>query len=254
MTQEAILEKLAKIKRMADSAAAIGSEAEAEAFAAMLQKMLINHKLEMSDLEFEKMEKEQPVEKHYINYDQYPDIKLRRTRVLWIEQMASIVARAHFCRILIHPGSSRITLVGRKEDFVVAEYMIITLQRIIEHISDKAAYHYRLECHRLYGNGNAAKGFRESFTLAFIRRLAERYELEKNAMTETSTALVRVNKAEEAVVAFMKAKFSKGKASALSHTLSSFNSEGYKRGTDAANAINLRTNALNTSGGPKKLR
>ena len=52
---------------MAEGAKAIGSEAEAQAFAEMLQKLLMDHKLEMTDLEFEEMEKEQPVERHMID-------------------------------------------------------------------------------------------------------------------------------------------------------------------------------------------
>jgi 1,6-anhydro-N-acetylmuramate kinase len=50
MTQEKILEKLGKIKAHMESAQEIGNEAEAQAFASMLQNLLTKHKLEMTDI------------------------------------------------------------------------------------------------------------------------------------------------------------------------------------------------------------
>jgi hypothetical protein len=52
MTQEKILDKLGKIKAHMESAQEIGNEAEAQAFAAMLQSLLLKHKLEMTDIQY----------------------------------------------------------------------------------------------------------------------------------------------------------------------------------------------------------
>lgn len=231
---------------MADGAAAIGSEKEAQAFAEMLQKLLLDHKLEMTDLEFETMEKESPIERHFIDYSRYPDIKIRKTRVLWIEQLARIVAESHFCRILIHPRSSRITLVGRHEDVTVAEYMFVTLQRSLDHISEKAAYYHKLECHR--NRVAVGYGFRESFTDSFLQRLRDRFLAMRK--TVEPMGLMRMRKSDKAVEDFIEENFKKT-ASALS-TNTKFHPEGIRRGRAAADKINLKGQAIETQGAGKK--
>jgi hypothetical protein len=250
MSQEKIIDKIAKLKAHAESAAKIGNEAEAEAFAEMMQRLLLKHKIEMSDLEFANMERVEPVDKHRVDYDKY-NMHVKGTRVEWIERLATIVARAHFCRILVHLGSSRISMVGRKSDFEVAEYMLITLQRAIEHMSDKAAYHYRLECQR-NGAPRMANGFRAAYIDHFVRRLADRYEAERQAQSgATSMALVRVNKSEGAVDDYMFQNFGgKRKATALS-TQHSWHAEGAKRGREAADAVNLKANAVKSGSTPQ---
>ena len=50
---EKLIDKLKKIKAHADSAEKIGNEEEAYAFAAMLQKLLAKHNLDMSQIEWE---------------------------------------------------------------------------------------------------------------------------------------------------------------------------------------------------------
>lgn len=262
MTTEKILDKLAKLKRHADSAKAIGSEAEAQAFADMLQKLLLDHKLSMSDIDFETMEKDSPVETHYINYSQYPDIKLKGTRVAWIEDLAAMVARAHFCRILVHKGSSRITLVGRKEDVTVAEWMFIVLQRAAEKISGRAYDAYRNEERRkaIAEHGEAGRhgsmphtfGFRESFITGFINRLRERLkETQAAATASSSMALMRLSKSDAAVVDYM-AKFT-GKAGQLSRN-SRYHGEGLSRGRSAADRINLGTRGVDAGAPTKAIR
>lgn len=96
--RDKIIEKLAKLRAHAESADKIGSTQEAEAFAAMLQKLLNKHKLEMTDIEFQQEEQDEPVEQHPVNWQ---DVKVRSTRVAWIEQLAIIITRAHFCRMQI---------------------------------------------------------------------------------------------------------------------------------------------------------
>lgn len=254
---EKLLDKLAKIKRMADGAKAIGSEAEAQAFADALQRMLLEHKLEMSDIEFDTMEKDSPVERHHIDYAKY-NLKVKKTRVAWMEELAIIVARAHFCKILVQPGSSRITLVGRREDCVVAEYTLITLQRAAETISARAYDAYRNEERRnqIAAFGEAGKhgsmphtfGFRESFIGAFISRLRERLKnTAENAASASSTALVRVNRSTAAVEAYI-ASLHTGKASGLSR-VSQSHGEGIKRGRAAADAIEFRKGVSTTTRG-----
>jgi hypothetical protein len=250
MTQDKLLDKLRKLKAHADSAEKIGNSAEAEAFASMFQKLLLDHKLEMSDIEFEEMERTEKVEKHWVDYSKY-GIKVKNQRILWMERLAGVIARAHFCRILVHPGRNYITLVGRKDDIAVAEYMYVTLVRLADRMSYLEYGKYNRECMRLYGNATKAHGFREAWLQAFILRLAERYEQAKQAAEAQCVALVRLDTAVDDFINTMRDGKPAKKAGALS-THTAFNREGSKRGTEAADNIDLRANALNQDGTRKK--
>lgn len=280
-----IVDKVRKLKAHAESAQAIGNEAEAQAFAAAFQRMLTSHRLEMSDLEFTSFEREQPVEKHWVDYTNYPGIEFKRRRCSWMEDLADVIARAHFCRILVSHGNNSVTFVGKKEDAAVVEYMFVTLVRAIQKMADDAYAKYSLECvaecegcgehrskHRrasgstLYctdggmfePNWAKCRGFRPSFIESFIRRLTTRYREERERLASTSTALVRLKNSDAAVIQFLNQKLDNGKpaigkAKSLSTTVIS-NRAGYMQGTAAANKINLRADVLNAGNGEEKKR
>lgn len=244
--QEKVLDKLRKIKAKAEGAKEIGSEAEAQAFADMLQKMLLDHKLSLTDLEFEQAEQESPVDAYYINYGLYPDLPLKRTRIQWVEALAGVVARAHFCRILVYSGSSRLTIVGKREDCQVAEYMFVTLYRAAKKLADRANRQYTADCHRR--EQRVSPGFYGSWIGAFTHRLYQRYEEERWSREQSSsTALMRISRSLVKVDQWMKDQQENGavnkKASQLSRD-TRFNAEGVKRGREAADKINLRSNAV----------
>jgi hypothetical protein len=245
---EKILDKLGKIKRMADGAKAIGSEAEAQAFADLLSKLLLDHKLEMTDLEFEKFEEEQPVGVHRIDYSLYPFIKVRSHRVVWIEQLARIVAESHFCRILIYPNSNRVALVGRHEDATIAEYMFVTLFRSIDTIEQIERRKWK---HERPGLNRNTDGFRESFIQAFLMRLRDRFLDLRRARETESMALMRINKSDKAVQEFIEENYEK-KARGISKS-TRFHPEAVQRGRAAADKVNLKPYAMETGVGKKEL-
>ncbi len=240
-TRDRLLDKLGKIKKMADGAAAIGSEAEAQSFADMLNKLLLDNKLEMTDLEFEQFEKEQPVETSYINYTLYPDVRIYPHRVAWTEQLARIIAEAHFCRILLHPHSSRITLVGRREDTVVAEYLFIVLMRALDKIERLERRKFRRETQTKSGDG-----FRDSFIQAFLMRLRDRFLDLRRARNIESTALMRLKKSDKAVAEYIEKNYDRT-AKALSVS-TRFHREATVRGRAAADKVNLKASAIEGGG------
>lgn len=194
-----LLDKLSKLKKMAEGAAAIGSEAEAQAFADKLQAMLLDHDLQMSDIDFEKLAVEEPIEDEYVDVSKH-GVKHVKSRVAWMERLAGMVARANFCRILIVPNSNNFYIVGRREHRAVAEYMIVTLMRAVQDISKKEHAKFSWECYKRDKSTYAARGFKESFITAFLVRLFERLEeLKRTASDSTSTALVRINREDAAV-------------------------------------------------------
>jgi len=244
MDVDKIIDKLRKIKAHAESAAKIGSEAEAEAFAAMLQQLLLKHKIEMTDLELEAEEADEPVGTKPINWE---DVKVRKNRIAWIEQLAAIVAKAYFCQIIVHARTSVITLVGRKGDVAVAEFMIVTLTRLAEKLAKK-------EFGKLYRQDRyAAHGFKDSFLKSFVRRIHERLELERRgAESKSSTALVRINRADAAVQAFLDEARRAGhtkRASIVRGSRQDVNAEGWRRGRAVADGLSLKANALNGGAG-----
>jgi len=243
--QQKIIEKIAKIKAHAESAETIGNEAEALAFSEMMQRLLLKHKLSMTDLEYAKLEKEEPVGPYEIDFKKH-GVKYKKTRIDWAEKLASIIAKAHFCRIVVHSGSSHITLIGRASDAAVAEWMIVTLQRSLDRMSYLAAGAFNRQCHRENRVGDH-HGFRRAFIIGFVARLAKRYEDEVKAQEgSSSTALVRISKAMVAVEDYMKKQREAGifsKSSALQRRFTP-NEEGFKQGISAANSINLKGRAL----------
>ncbi len=270
---EKILEKLAKIKAHADSAEKIGSTEEAQTFAEMLQRLLLKHNLDMSDIEFAKHEVDEPVEKFSIDWEQY-GLKTKKQRIDWEERLASIVADAHFCRILVSEHSNRIWLVGRKSNAAVAEYLIVTLRRAAKKIAYLALAEYQrdlknksqcLICglnkdHHVWESHEFQRekitdhhGFKASFLAAFVNRIAERLkETRESVVTSNCTALVRINKDEAAVRDFMSQNYI-GHAKMI-RSRSGSNSEGFLRGRQAADAVNLKGNAMNQGSEIKSIK
>lgn len=248
-THDRILDKLTKIKAHMESAKAIGSQHEAEAFAAVMQRLMDLHQISMTDLEVEAYEQEEPVQTWRIDYAKH-GVKLGTRRNLWKEDLAGIIAYAHHCRILVHPQSDRISLVGRKSDCEVAEYMIVTLQRLVHKM---ALAEWWKEWRKMvnkdgYTNTQARQyllGFRVAYVRSFSTRLSQRYREERTSMeTSTSTALVRLSRADAAVADYMDVHFKKAKtASALTGYRSS-HALGYQRGREAADRINLHGTAM----------
>lgn len=267
--QDRLLDKLAKIKAMAEGAKAIGSEAEAQAFADMLNKLLFEHKLEMSDLEFATLEQEEPVEREswaeYANRAQElkkAGVKTRKVRILWMERLASAIARAHNCRIIVISGSSVVQLVGRKSDRAVAEYMIVTLTRAAEKLADKELQKYRWEVYKRDGNCQAAQGFRGAFLQAFVMRLMDRFDELRRQRTDApngSMALMRIDREQKAVDDFMQ-ELVKDKDQGLKNAntlrrVAEHHGEGVRRGKRAADDVSLDGKAIDREGvGRKELR
>jgi hypothetical protein len=258
-TQDRLLNKLQKIKAMADGAKAIGSEAEAQAFADMLNKLLIEHKLEMSDVEFAALEEEDPIERETRQETMAREklmreagVKTRKIRVDWMERLASTIARAHHCRVIVLSGSSMVSLVGRRGDRAVAEYMIVTLTRAAQDLAKKELQRYRWEVYKRDANCKAARGFHAAFLRSFVLRLMERFDELKRQRTEApngSMALMRIDREQKATDDFMdalKAKKETTNANQLRRLVDHYG-EGIKRGRAMADGVNLNGKAIETT-------
>jgi hypothetical protein len=192
MTTDKILDKLAKLKAARDGEAAIGNQAAADAFAGMINTLLLRH--ELSDADIPLPADQDPIVEQMIDPARH-GFKFSKTRVAWQEQLASVVAYAHLCRILVHSGSNYVTFVGTRSHTAVAEYAFVVLVRAADAMSRRARDEY-WKAHRDepdFESGN----FRAAWLRGFIGRIAERFreirEHEVRAAPSSSTALVRLN-------------------------------------------------------------
>jgi hypothetical protein len=186
-----LLSKIKKLLAKAASCRAIGSQAEAEAFATKAQSMLDEHKLSMSDLEFEQMKQDDPINRERINWSDF-GLSMKHKRCNWLEALSHIVSKAHGCRFLVRTKTNLITFIGRKVDRQVAIYVTGTLARAIEELSNARynSFYYEMEKAKTQWR---ARGFRESYIMGFIAAIAARYAARSAALKQNSpAALIRV--------------------------------------------------------------
>jgi len=197
--------------------------------------------------------------------------------VAWSEELADVVAKAHFCRVIVHRNSSRVTLVGRESDAKVAGYLIVVLMRAAEKIADAEYAKFFYECadkcascstakadHRVKHEGKyrwsyaptfhpfepdhaRARGFRVSFLTAFIKRLKERFDELEAEVARNAMALVRFDAAKAAVNEYIAGNTKPIHGLALRKG----NTVGEARGRSAADSVSLRANAFDGKPTPK---
>lgn len=170
-----ILAKLAKINELQKGAT---TEGEALTAAKMLQALLIKHKLEMTDIEAVELNRDEPVEKEYLEGSEY-GFKVQR-RVAWTEHLAKVVADAHFCKIMVVPGSNTVVFVGRKSDRDVAKRIFIYLAAAARELVEKDAKEYmRTFTAQFDWEKPDIRGFKASWLSGFVSKIAERYALQR---------------------------------------------------------------------------
>lgn len=244
--REKLLDRIRKLHAKAESCKAMGSEAEAATFAASVQKMLNKYRLEMSEVEFTAFETAEPIERERITGEG------KRHRVLWAESLADVIARAHFCRLLVLEQSDTIILVGRKTDRTVAAFVIQTLRRFAEESSDREARAFRKQQRAQFGETSAdARNFRTAWLASFVNRIAERYREEaqrRDAEAKTTgTSLIRLTNADAQLTQFMR-EVVKPRAARRLRGRSSANHAGHEAGRAAGSRVNIRSNAIDAGG------
>lgn len=262
--KQKVIKKLIKMQASRQSEAELGNAEAAEAFAGMINKMLIEYELNPSDLDYARATDNDPVIEVPVNQSTYR-IESLKTRVAWQESLASSVARAHLCTILVRPNSNSIIFVGTKSHALVAEYVYGTMVPLITTMSKKAelAYWHQTGCGR--GANNKARGYRSAWIDAFIRRIWERFaEARRQAVAESAaaqgtsseTGLMRLDGALRKVDKYINDKFANRRAAStigqLNHR-SRNHADGRAAGRAAADNITLGRRGITGNAGPKKL-
>ncbi len=255
--KQKILSKLVKMQAQRNSEAEIGNAEAAEAFAGMINKMLIEYELNPSDIDYARATDHDPVIEIRAQLQNY-GVKPSKVRVAWQESLAVGVANAHLCNILIRPGSNHVTFVGTKSHATVAEYVYGTMVPLIEKMSKKAELSYWKATGSGRGKDNKALGYRSAWIDAFINRIWERFREARAAAVaahaaqvgnSTETGLIRLDGALIKVRKYIDDKFSQrraaSRAGALNHRARN-HEDGRAAGREAANNITLGQRGVNS--------
>lgn len=218
--QEKVVRKLVKLQKARDGEAALGNTAAAESFAAMINRMLLEHELHPSAIDYASATDNDPVIELPVNLKNYGHPE-KKVRIAWEESLARIVAKAHLCTFLLRTGSNQIWFVGTKSHAIVAEYAYGTLLPVAARLADEEYYNYHMGLRREGKDIKLARGFRPAWLDAFVGRIAERFEEERrqavaDAPEGTSVALMRLDGALAKARKYVDDKFrGRGGAQAL---------------------------------------
>jgi hypothetical protein len=259
--REKVLRRLVKMQAQRDSEAKLGNIHAADAFAAAVNRMMLENELRPSDLDYQRAKTDDPVIQLLV--DRYKHgLERKNTRVAWEETLARVVARAHLCQFLIRTGSNDVWFVGTKSHATVAEYVYAVLIREASQLADKE---YVKFFHKAKAEGDVtrARGFRAAWLDSFVQRVHERLEAERTAAVKVaaadvpggeSVALMRIDQALVKVRDYI-SKFQKKRryASALNGGRAG-HAEGRAWGRAAADRMAIgRKGVASGASGPRAL-
>lgn len=172
-----IIEKLRKMVRHQESAAAIGSEAEAQAFAEKIAEMCDRYRLSVAELG------EESIKSTIATSDWWPSeenkYKFRRPR--WFVSLTAGIAHGHHCVQLSKKGLMHCSFVGLEEDAATCIAMTNILIRAMKECFDNHEFRSLLNRNDYY-NG---------FAIAVYNAYGKRRDAE-NATSENSQALIKL--------------------------------------------------------------
>lgn len=231
---EKILDRIKRLFAKADSAAAVGSMAEAEAFAAGAQKTLAFYKLDMAMLDDAEQEAQDPLSHGYCELDRTDP---------WTRLLVATVARAHYCRAF-RGRDNRIRYFGRQNDVAVATYVTAQLTRCALALVEVGL---RIERRA----GRSTRGYRVSYFKGFVTAISEKYKAFRETESTGGLAMVRAKSTAE-VEAYMQSVV--GRTVTRKLVLSGTHGRAYSEGHAAGMGASLSANGLKTAGNqPKRL-
>ena len=237
MTREDLITRVAKLKAHADSAKDLGNLKEAEAFATKVQALLTEHKLEMSEIEFTDYVESEPVEQEWLSGEDYGQGR-KSKRTLWVQTLASGIARTNSCKIVVQTGSNSICFIGKKSDREIVTYLFTMLVPELDKISrreQRLAKRDWNEWHEFPRNWR--RSWLEGAADGIYNRLKDaEKKAEQQAGLATGNALVRLTSAKQEVEQWM-AKQRYRKAGNMGGAL---NGAAYGKGKAHAKGMNLR--------------
>lgn len=215
-----LLTKIRQLLAHAESAEKIGSQAEAEAFAAKANKLMLEHKLQMADVERFGDEDEDPM-----GHEQYDASSVdgipNGKRLQWLERLMAHLCKAHFCEFIVFPGTRQYRVIGREADRQITLYLFDVLASTAERLS-LAHYH---EVHKKWrDNGSIPR--------------EKPYRAQRSFRLGFAEAIVVFNDAAVATKEYMNDNFRTSRASGLNN---SYDKRSHGAGYAAGQKANLNT-------------
>lgn len=210
MTKDTVLDRIRKLLAHAHSAQQVGSQQEAEAFAAKANQLMLEHQLGLTDVELAAQEKEQPVGRGaWVDLAEALGVSARR-RVTWLEVLGNALCEAHFCQLLIVPHRKWFQIVGRAEDRAIVEYLFITLARMADDLADRYGRRERRRAREL--GVPSPKNQRLAFLLGFASAIRDRLRANRREIENQRGrfAIVRFRDAEKAVQRWIEEEKARG--------------------------------------------
>lgn len=240
--RDRVLAKLVKMQDVCKGEAELGNTAAAEAFAEAINRMLVEHELQPTDIDYARATDKDPVIEVKVNLGLY-GVKFIHRRSAWQEHLARIVAHAHLCTFLLQEGTNNIWFAGTRSHAIVAEYVYGTLVPAADRMAVQEFNRYGAECLKRDGHMRARRGFRESWLVAFVCRIEARLkEARKVAVQEAAepgTALMRLEGAMVKVKTYIDDKFKKKHRAGALSAMNLSHREAMARGEAAADRMVL---------------
>jgi hypothetical protein len=230
---QGIIDKIRKLIRHERSARDMGSAAEAEAFAAKIHALLLQHKISMSEVAVEDEQAEPPrVGEEEIpigGKPRYGSVRKEDSRLM------NVIAKHHFCQAIIIGGTNLVILVGAEDDRAVVAEMFRFLNSTMKRLA-------RLEEEKTKAARRSVRRFKPHFYLGFAGAIHRRYAKMREAADAGSTALIR---ADALVKSYVQENL-KTEPVQPRKEKKSINKNGYFAGVAAGSQVSLGTNVLSS--------
>lgn len=128
-TKEYALRRIRALFALAESERKDGHAKAAEDIAARANEMLLTFKLSMSDVERAAQDATDPIDAEFVAPPDFGE-EIAPGRVKWTEDLASVIANAHFCKVTVSENNNAVCFYGRESDRKVAAFIFAKLARM----------------------------------------------------------------------------------------------------------------------------
>ncbi len=248
-----IIDKLQKLIAHERSARAVGSTEEAEAFAQRIASMLTEHKLSMTEVEFEAQDRDDPIGETGVE-----GLPARLDQ--WRHVLSVVVAASLYCRVVTFDEKKMTTLlwIGRGTDRTAAIEMFKYLSSLGESFAKTRVDELRsspkaIELRQKFAHDKAARAkvtrmlrtvfsqWSEDFLLGYASALHTRLTENRGKLEAASTGTGLIVRDQQAIQSYIGNRFTVGinKPRAVKTKFDSALSEGWRTG----HAVSLNARA-----------
>lgn len=236
MATNPIIEKLRKLIEHEKSARQLGSVAEAEAFTAKIQELLMAYNLELCNITPEEEAEEGEIDQEWVRGDAF-GVGRGNRRCDWLEHLASAVARNCFCRSLIVTGSNTQVFVGlplnRASAIQTFKYLAAAAQQIAK--ADTKTFKTTEAYLSSWEKPVEARLWKRSFLIGFASAISSRVSktrLNLTSGTEGEAGLILVSRTEQALDEWSDSNIKRKSAPAIGGHVGVGFQSGFQRGRD----------------------